>query len=376
MLVVARHLTLRTLSTVDDRNKIARQLRIAKADVEEVLNGTRGAAYIMGGAGVGKSKVIADALKGYPHKALRFEPATTNDLYQAFYDAHGRRPIVLEDGGDFIWRSRKAKELLRNATDLAGPRATQFKPPKHKEPTTISLKAPLIVSSNATPQGMGLDAHTTALFNRAQPTVIDTDRDEMVEWALYLGAARGMLETSEDGRASYSAHTGAKAMEWFWQNQNRLDHPSPRTLRKIAHLFHLRSGALLDDSLNQFVREAKKFEPLMQPTKIDWTSHIKGKPLVATAPATMCGVGSTKTSEKPEPKPAPKPSSLSDFAIEQAKVRAAALVKARGSQRDIPPVMQACIRDLHDEGLSRDQLSKLFGINPASLNSIVAKAHV
>lgn len=354
-------------------------MRLAEQEAVNAITGNETAAYLSGPKGIGKSHAITEALKKTKKQTVRVTPNRYDDFLHAVNDA-GSTKAVFCDEGDLIFQTQKNLNVLKLLTDRKGPRTYEpFFVDSEDEPlggkpkrvrSTLLCEAPILVCTNqdlSKPFKEALRHHHEAVFERAVPVIIPDDREATLEYSIYIGLTTDVLNHDYMGRR-VSLTNRSQALDWFHCNADRLSSVSVRTLENINAWMH------------QYGAGSAKLETLLDPKRPNHTRSSQNDwaemRLALTASGQSPAIPSAKVQQKretpAEAEPALEPSFLSDLALQQAKVRAAALVQARGSREDIPPVMQAAIRDLSEEGLPQSWLAANFKIEPNVVNTILA----
>jgi hypothetical protein len=260
---------------VEDANPLAAKMRTAQRKIEAVLRGDQAAAYLCGGAGVGKTHIINATINATGITPIRISTDSYRDVIRAFEESRGRTPIIFEEC-DQMFRSERTLNILKLATDAAGARKMQvWVPPARKGEDgyfkTISCTNPLLFAMNGNINDINafpriLQPHLQALIDREKPLVIDAAKEAWWEYSVFLALRRGLLRRSEDGQQDVPLKLQNAAIRWFSANAWNMVHPSPRTLKKIAGIFatnakmqdeqaHRYDARALADDLAEFLVE-------------------------------------------------------------------------------------------------------------------------
>ena len=241
--------TLKEWCDVPLSNQLCRDAEDVTRKIGYVLDDTKSAeivAYVCGQAGVGKSHAIHTALSERGLTGCFRAVANYRDLIKAFEDADRmRQPLILEESDHVLWSERQVN-LLKEATDPAGRRSISFRAKVEDHDTgkfemvlkTVSLKAPLIITSNKDMRDpetfeRTMRPHVAALASRSAPIYLGADRETQWEYACYLAICRRMLH-KPDERTSVPLDVQDAALYWFTVNLNRLADGSPRTLKNVC----------------------------------------------------------------------------------------------------------------------------------------------
>jgi len=261
---------------VSRENPIAIHMRRAQRRTDYVLQGYVRACYLSGGAGLGKSFAISQAIRDSGVKPIRMVPQNHHDLIHAFEMSGGDIPLVLEEC-DHVFRSPRCLNLLKLATDTAGAQTLVVRvPPRRKSEVastkTIPLPRKIVFALNGNLLNqrewpVECRPHIAALLSREEPISIDGNRTERWEYATYLAVRKRMLTMTEDGKKDIPLRIQNAAINWFATNIWRLSEVSPRRLVKITDLMMIhhqteqasqRSGCTydpgaLEEDLEQFL---------------------------------------------------------------------------------------------------------------------------
>lgn len=228
---------------VDEENPLARQMRTARRKTEAVIQGFARVAYLSGGAGVGKSHAISEAIQATGARVLRAVPDDYRQLIKLFDRSQGKVPLVLEEC-DHILRSLRSLNILKLATDSAGAQEMEvYVPPKKRSQEgthkMIRLTAPICVALNGDLTNdkewpRECIPHIRALRDREAPFNIQADAEAWWEYAVFLALRKGMLRKTEDRQHDIPLRIQNKAIQWFTENAWRQTNLSPRRLVKIA----------------------------------------------------------------------------------------------------------------------------------------------
>jgi hypothetical protein len=230
---------------VENENPLAKQMRTAQRRAEQVIQGDTRACYLSGGAGVGKSFAISQAIDNAGCNVIRAMPKNVRELERFFELSNGKTPLVFEEC-DHLFRSPNSLNLLKIATDSAGSQSIQVYVPKVRGEEggfkTIWLTPPIVFAFN----GNLLNdkewpkeclPHIDALRSREQPLYIHADRTAWWEYATYLALRKRMLTRTEVGRKDIPLSVKNNAIGWFAKTMWRQNEVSPRRLMKIANVF-------------------------------------------------------------------------------------------------------------------------------------------
>jgi hypothetical protein len=249
---------------VEDENPLAIQMRTACRKTELAIQGYGRAVYLSGGAGVGKSRAITEAIKTTGVNVIRLIP----DDY---------RQVIFEEC-DHMFRSPRTLNLLKMATDTAGAQEMKvYVAPKKKSEEgyfkSLRLTAPTVFALN----GVLTDdsqwpkecvPHIHALLDREAPIHINADPEAWWEYATFLALRRGMLRKTEDERHEIPLKIQNAAIRWFAENAWAQTNLSPRRLVKIAGVMmadlaarqrserygHKYDPRALEEDLSQFLK--------------------------------------------------------------------------------------------------------------------------
>lgn len=231
---------------VENENPLAKQMRTAQRRAEQVIQGDTRACYLSGGAGVGKSFAISQAIDNAGCNVIRAMPKNVRELEKFFELSNGRTPLVFEEC-DHLFRSPNSLNLLKIATDSAGSQSIEvYVAPKKRSQEggfkMIRLTAPIVVAlngdlSNEKEWPKECLPHIEALWSREQPLYIRADRAAWWEYATYLALRKRMLTTTEVGRRDIPLNIQNQAIGWFANTMWRQNEVSPRRLVKIANVF-------------------------------------------------------------------------------------------------------------------------------------------
>ena len=249
---------------VEDANPLAAKMRTAQRKIEAVLRGDQAAAYLCGGAGVGKTHIINATINATGITPIRISTDSYRDVIRAFEESRGRTPIIFEEC-DQMFRSERTLNILKLATDAAGARKMQvWVPPARKGEDgyfkTISCTNPLLFAMNGNINDINafpriLQPHLQALIDREKPLVIDAAKEAWWEYSVFLALRRGLLRQSEDRRHDIPLALQNAAIRWFSANAWNMAHPSPRTLKKIAGVF------LADHAAKKRAEQGQRYDP-------------------------------------------------------------------------------------------------------------------
>lgn len=233
---------------VPQTNQLCRDVEDAARKIGYVLDSAKSAeivAYVCGQAGLGKSHAIRTALTERGLTGCFRAVSSYRDLIKAFEDAHRlRQPLILEESDQVLWSERQAN-VLKEATDAAGPRRLTFETREKDEDgklvkvtKTVHLTAPLIVTSNKDMRDLSsfdrtMRPHVAALASRSAPIFLGADRITQWEYACYLAICHRMLH-KPDEKTSVPLGVQDAALRWFTTNLNRLPDASPRTLKHVC----------------------------------------------------------------------------------------------------------------------------------------------
>ena len=233
---------------VPRENGIARQMAAIGRRSDKISSGLGVPCLIMAGDnGIGKSHTI---LQNTGPDAIRLSPKDYRDVAAAIDASGGTRPVILEEAS-WMFTSLRAINILKKATDRAGP-AFELKriPPEEPglPPTWVKtyVKCPLFISVKTDLAEWEAEARykmvrgdLRALFERVRPDVIHATPAEKMEYALYLALCHGMLDRVRgEVHARISLDVQNRAIQFFVENADHLRDHSPRTLTQIAeHLF-------------------------------------------------------------------------------------------------------------------------------------------
>ncbi len=206
---------------VPQTNQLCRDVEDAARKIGYVLDSAKSAeivAYVCGQAGLGKSHAIRTALAERGLTGCFRAVSSYRDLIKAFEDAHRlRQPLILEESDQVLW-SEKQANILKEATDAAGPRRISFEtrvPDEdgklQKVTKTVHLTAPLIVTSNKDMRDLSsfdrtMRPHVAALASRSAP--------------IFLGAASlngNTPATSPSATACYTSRTRKPRCRWAFR---------------------------------------------------------------------------------------------------------------------------------------------------------------
>lgn len=237
-------------------NELCRDVEDAARKIGYVVDPTKSAeivAYVCGDAGIGKSHAIRTALAERGLTGVFRAISNYRDLIKAFEDAHRlRQPLILEESDQVLWSERQAN-ILKEATDAAGRRCISFETrvqdeegKLHKVTKTVSLTAPLIVTSNKDLRDLScfdrtMRPHVAALASRSAPVFLGADRETQWEYACYLAICHRMLHRPDE-RTFVPLPIQDAALRWFTTNLNRLADGSPRTLKNVCKFISYNPG--------------------------------------------------------------------------------------------------------------------------------------
>ncbi|MBM1169611.1 ATP-binding protein [Microvirga arabica] len=260
---------------VEDENPLAKQMRTVQRRAEQVIRGYPPVCYLSGGAGLGKSFAILQAIRSTGATVIRAMPKNVRELEHFFERSNGTTPLIFEEC-DHLFNSTNSLNLLKIATDSAGPRSIEvYVAPKKRSESgsfkTIPLTAPTIIACNGDLSNdcvwpTACVPHIEALRSREQPLYIQGDHTARWEYATYLALRRRMLTKTETG-IDVPLQVQNEAIQWFADTMWRQSEVSPRRLMKIVNVMmadHLekkrvqRSGSVHDhralgEDLEQFL---------------------------------------------------------------------------------------------------------------------------
>lgn len=278
---LANRSTLKDWESVPKTNELCKAFKLAVRKIGYVLDAektARVAAYLCGPPGLGKSYAVDAALKAKGVEGYRPSIRDYRALIRAFeYGVKNRMPLVLEEA-DHLLRSERQAEVLKIATDAAGPRWTVVEERKKlggqwiTHCRGVSLATPLIVTSNQDWRDLSsvdkdMRSHVEAIQSRSDPIYLTGNLVARWEYSCYLAIVKRMLWKGL-GQKSIPPSVQNLALEWFTINANRLREVSPRTLRDICeHISYNPSNpSYWQEDLQDKLSDKKDHEPDFLPT--------------------------------------------------------------------------------------------------------------
>ena len=218
----------------DPNNSVAVAIRLARSSAMAVARGVRQACYLSGPPGIGKNKIIDDALKVMGARSpIRCNPHNYRHLVKDLNRAQGKAPLVCDEA-DVIFRTVRMLNVMKSATQLVE-EARVYDGQKVGAVIFVATNDDL---NNDKLWDKNVRLHHEALFERAQPVCIPGDsRFDLWEWSVHIGITTPLL-SARHGGGGISLSARNDALNFFTVNLWRLKVVSPRTLHTIAQTMH------------------------------------------------------------------------------------------------------------------------------------------
>lgn len=264
---------------IEKNNVVTRQLAAMTLRADEVAAGYRRAAFLYGPPGVGKSMTVSEALLHFKlrgHDPVECHPANYQQFLEAFAEADGVRPLVLEEA-DVVWRSERMMNILKIATDKARSLTQRVY-------QGINIAAPIYLTtnidlSNLATAGSALKKHGPALFRRVSPRGVRASTRDLWEYSVVVALLHGLLDQAEEEiwgvmrKQPRSLELRARALKWFSEQRENLMSVSPGTLKEVALAFDYADPDHQQLELDALLVPAAQRSPLVR-DGFDWVAEI------------------------------------------------------------------------------------------------------